>query len=269
MKFGFSVVFSLLAVVSARKCGTPEPTKEQLQVSAQMAIEALESPNSFSAAAVVTIPTYFHVLRSGTSVSQGNIPDSALQEQLNVLNEDYASTGFQFNLLGITRTTNSAWYNDQNEAAMKQSLRKGDYKTLNVYFQNLGDGLLGYCYFPETETSSSLLYDGCSILSTSVPGGSATGYDLGRTATHEIGHWFGLYHTFQGGCSGGDSVSDTAAEASATSGCPTSKDTCTGSSYPGVDPIHNYMDYSTDVCMYEFTPGQATRMLQQYNRYRA
>lgn len=82
MKFGFSVVFSLLAVVSARKCGTPEPTKEQLQVSAQMAIEALESPNSFSAAAVVTIPTYFHVLRSGTSVSQGNIPDSALQEQV-------------------------------------------------------------------------------------------------------------------------------------------------------------------------------------------
>lgn len=112
---------------------------------------------------------------------------------MDVLNEDYASAGITFNLLGITRTTNSAWYSDSNETAMKTALRQGDYKTLNVYFQNLGDGLLGYCYFPTSNpTASDLRLDGCSILSTSVPGGTTTSYNLGRTATHEIGHWFGI-----------------------------------------------------------------------------
>lgn len=84
MRFGLSIIFSLLAVASARKCDTPEPTKEQLQASSEMARQAAEnaSVGEFAAAATVTINTYFHVLRSGTSASQGNIPDAQLQDQV-------------------------------------------------------------------------------------------------------------------------------------------------------------------------------------------
>jgi predicted Zn-dependent protease len=119
------------------------------------------------------------------------------------LNADYASAGISFKLLGITRTTNSAWYNDQAETQMKAALRKGTYKTLNVYYQNLSGGVLGYCYFPKSNPDAATVsLDGCAVLSSSVPNGSLANYNLGRTLTHEAGHWFGLFHTFQGGCTG-------------------------------------------------------------------
>ncbi|KAL4452007.1 hypothetical protein ABPG75_007669 [Micractinium tetrahymenae] len=94
-----------------------------------------------------------------------------------------------------------------------------------------------------------------------LPGGPFTDYSGGRTATHEIGHWAGLAHVFDeaGACwAEGDGVADTPAQSTPTSGCPAAKDSCPG--WPGMDSVHNFMDYSVDGCMHEFTAGQVVRM---------
>jgi len=220
------------------------------------------------------IPVNFHVVRSGTSLSQGNVPQSQIQSQIDVMNADYAGTGFSFTLNTTTFTTNASWFQSVSpdsslQTTMKRSLRTGGVNSLNIYsvgFQP-GDaaGLLGYSTFP-SDYSGNPQDDGIVILYSSLPGGTETDFNLGRTVTHEAGHWHGLLHTFQGGCSGsGDSVSDTPAEASPASGCPTGRDTCSAT---GVDPIHNFMDYSDDSCMTQFTAGQAARMKSQMSTYR-
>ena len=177
--FFSALLVAALATLSsaARKCGTEEPGRALIaEHNAVMANSP--APDSFTAQAIV-VPTVFHVLRTGTTEAQGNIPDAKLYSQLDVLNADYASAGISFNLVNITRTTSSSWFNDGAETAMKTALRQGTYKTLNVYFQNLSGGLLGYCYFPVSNPSASTINtDGCSVLYTSVPGGTATNYNL-------------------------------------------------------------------------------------------
>ena len=218
------------------------------------------------------IPVYWHVINRGTGIANGDIPTSQINAQMNVLNAAYAGTGWSFNLVGTTRTTNTSWYTCSGgscETQMKNALRQGSADDLNIYSNNMGGGLLGWATFPSDYASQPKL-DGVVILYASVPGGNAAPYNLGDTATHEVGHWMGLYHTFQGGCvrsaTGGDGVADTPAERSPAYGCPVGRDTCRN--IAGLDPITNFMDYTDDSCMDRFSAGQDARMDSLFTTYR-
>jgi hypothetical protein len=244
----------------ALKVGDEIPRGERPKVSAQ----------AFQA----TIPVYFHVINEGRKRTDGNVPDRQVHEQIAVLNETFggqrggAVTPFTFNLVSIDRTTNAEWFNmtpsSKAERDAKKALRQGGANALNIY-STAGGGYLGWAYFPSTYKTQPYL-DGVVIHYGSMPGGFIEDFNLGFTATHEAGHWLGLYHTFQGGCNAnGDYVADTPFQRVPTSGCPEGKDTCPE---PGLDPIHNYMDYSDDPCYTEFTAGQSQRMTDQYIFYR-
>lgn len=136
--------------------------------------------------------------------------------------------------------------------------------------------------FPDDVSSREFAVDSVTCDPQSLPGGKEP-YDKGITAVHETGHWLNLFHTFQpgspdamGGCFGkGDYIHDTPAEGIASYGCPSARDSCTGDieknntfSVPGVDPVHNFMDYSDDGCLTHFTKGQTVRMQNSWREDR-
>ena len=255
-------------VRSGRRCGSELTSEEAADMEAAFA-EAVAAKGGVESVTGGSIQVYFHVIRSGSGTANGDIPTSQITSQINVLNAAYASTGWSFVLNTVDRTTNSAWYTagpgTTNERNMKTALRRGTADDLNIYSSNPGGGLLGWATFPSSYASRPW-DDGVVILFSSVPGGTAAPYNLGDTATHEVGHWMGLYHTFQGGCSAtGDSVADTPRERSAAFGCPVGRNTC---SQAGNDPITNFMDYTDDSCMNTFSAGQDARMDSQYTTYR-
>ncbi len=224
----------------------------------------------------VTVPVWVHVLTpDGTT---GNVSQAIINDQIGVLNNTFAGgeggarTGFRFTLAGVDRTENADWYNagiNGAERAMKRALHRGGPETLNLYLATASD-FLGWAYLPKVVTQGNAFLDGVVIDWESLRGASTRyegRFDQGETATHEVGHWLNLEHTFFRGCNGrGDYVDDTPYEATPTSGCPEGKDTCTA---PGLDPIHNYMDYSFDSCYTEFTTGQAARMQEAWLTFRA
>jgi hypothetical protein len=221
-----------------------------------------------------TIAVYVHVITNGTD---GAVSMGTISQQINVLGKGYGGqyggtdTGFDFALADVDYTVNAAWFaagpGSPEEVAMKQALKQGGPSDMNVYTTS-GNAYLGWAYYPSIVGSSQEYLDGVVIDYRSMPGGPyGSAYSLGGTLTHEAGHWLGLAHTFEGKCgSTGDLVADTPPERTPTGGCPVGKDTCPSA---GLDPIHNYMDYSYDSCYTQFTPGQTTRAQDQFLFYRA
>ncbi|HTE49685.1 MAG TPA: zinc metalloprotease, partial [Kofleriaceae bacterium] len=239
--------------------------------SARVAIEAADRREAARGAVATassrrTMDVAFHVIRSKSKA--GDVPRAQLVRQINVMNAAYKRTSFRFRLRSITRTTNGAWYkmtmDSAEETRAKDSLHSGHLSTLNVYTTGTKDAL-GWAVFP-WEAGRKGKQDGIVMDYTTLPGGSHKPYHLGDTLVHETGHWLGLYHTFQGECADKDGVSDTPAEKSEAFGCPTKRDTCKDD--PGRDPIRNFMDYTDDSCMNEFTGGQRGRLGRMTGRYR-
>jgi hypothetical protein len=227
-----------------------------------------------------TVPVYFHVVTDGNT---GALTQTQIDAQMSVLNRTFAgaeggaTSGFRFQLAGVTRTDNADWFygvgglGGDEEHDMKQALHRGGPNALNLYSTTAGELYLGWAYFPDITTKPGQAYlDGVVFDWETIPGTTtkyAGTFDQGETVTHEVGHWLMLEHTFNKGCSAnGDYVADTPPEKTPTSGCPAGKDTC---SAPGLDPIHNYMDYSYDECYDEFTPNQSSRISTMWTAYRA
>ena len=260
-----------------QRCSTIEPDdveKARIESDIAMHLEGSRAGVTRQAVSGGVINVYFHVVNNGTGLANGDISAAMINDQITVLNDAFGSSGWTFNLVSTDRTTNATWYANcygSAETTMNTALHQGTADDLNIYTCNPSGGILGYATFPSSYASKPNL-DGVVLLYSSLPGGNAVPYNLGDTGTHEVGHWMGLYHTFQGGCarqaSGGDAVSDTPAEKSAAFGCPANRDTCTGSRFPGVDPITNFMDYTDDSCMDRFSAGQDTRMDAQFTTYR-
>jgi hypothetical protein len=245
------------------RCGTrpvDDPEKSEIDRTLARIIRPRRAPGS------VIVPVYVHVISGGAGLQNGDLPDAMIYNQIDILNKAFGgvngslATPFTFQLRGITRIRNAALFGmtpgSVQEYIAKSYLRQGDAKTLNIYTANPGGGLLGWATYPWTYPLAPKM-DGVVVLHSSLPGGSAAPYNLGDTATHEAGHWLGLLHTFEGGCSAvNDEIADTPAERSAAFGCPVGRDTCT---LPGLDPIRNFMDYTDDACMFTFSPVQSLR----------
>jgi hypothetical protein len=217
-----------------------------------------------------TVPVYVHVMAAADGT--GDVTDTQIDDQIDVLNasfggeksRDAADTGFSFTLAGVDRYLNDTWHLDRGSAKYRKATRQGGANALNIWLVDFK--YLGIATFPwDYEHNAGV--DGIRVAYNSLPGGDIEDFNLGETATHETGHWLGLYHTFQGGCTEvNDEVADTPAQSGPTSGCPEGRDSC---DLPGLDPIHNFMDYSIDACYTEFTPGQATRTQSMWLAYRA
>jgi hypothetical protein len=263
-------------------CGTRHPD-EATAIAVDQELQRSKRMKEGGGSQAVSIDVYFHVITS--LAGEGDVTAKQLSHQINVLNASYAgstggaATGFRFRLAGVDRTANDAWFQagpgSLAERDMKTALRQGDVGDLNFYTNNAGGTLLGWATFPFSYQSDPAM-DGVVCLYDSLPGGTLIfdagdgtiiNYSQGDTGTHEVGHWLGLFHTFQGGCAEvqNDFVDDTPAERIPSFFCDP-RDSCKGK--PGLDPITNFMDYTDDVCMSQFTGGQAERASLAWLTYR-
>ncbi|MGB0525166.1 MAG: M43 family zinc metalloprotease, partial [Flammeovirgaceae bacterium] len=266
----------------------------QIEQHTQNYIQAVKSGRLAPDGQTIIIPVVVHIIYAN---SQENISDAQIQSQIDVLNEDFAqlnadynppsefaavaagNTQIQFEMAtvdpngnptnGITRKSSSRTSWGTNDA-MKSSAQGGvdawdASQYLNMWVCNIGGGILGYAQFPGGAAAT----DGV-VMSPQYFGSSAKGsgfylsapFDLGRTTTHEVGHWLNLRHIWgDGNCSVDDFVADTPTQNGSNGGCPSYPDrSCTNNGGFSSDMFMNYMDYVNDACMYMFSAGQKDRM---------
>jgi len=223
----------------------------------------------------IVVPTYFVIFQPNNG-QPSEMTNAVVTAQFQILNDNFAATPFIFFLMNVTYVVNDVYYINMTGAdyTIGSLYKKGGPETLMVYF---GGKLWGgsWSRFPAlfntgVDLSRFNIIDGTFMDINTVPGGRASCCNLGKTLTHEVGHWLGLYHTFEGNsCNAnntGDFVSDTPQQASYSAKCPIGRDSCPGQ--PGIDPINNYMDYTDDPCLEEFTAGQIQRMFIVWSLYR-
>ena len=259
-------------LTATQRCATRAPTAAEL-TSLQPSIVA-------APVAPVTVRVYAHVIRRGQSRAQGNVPESAVAAQIAAIQAslfpDSDPNAILVTLAAVDYTTNARWFTmtpgSAAEAEATAALHRGGAGDLNLYIAEPGGGRLGWSTFPWDVPGIIISDDVMMVRHTTLPGGSEPSYGQGDVAIHEFGHWMGLVHTFQGGCSGnasggGDFVSDTPAERTPAYACAAGRDTCGAISGP--DPTSNFMDYTDDACMTSFTAGQRDRMRGAYAVWRA
>jgi len=279
--------------VAQRNCGTMEhyeravqenPSYELNQIEIENFTNEFVSHNSGEDRALVTIPVVVHVVYNTTTE---NISDAQILTQIDVLNKDFAkmnpdaantpsiftasNTNIQFCLAsvdptgastnGITRTFTSTTAFSTNDA-MKNNATGGKSawdasKYLNIWVCDISGGILGYAQFPGGSAATDGIVVDYQYFGTI--GTSTAPFNLGRTATHEVGHWLNLRHIWGDATCGSDLVADTPTHNTSNGGCPTYPHLSTCSGNP-VEMTMNYMDYTDDACMYMFSPGQTTRM---------
>lgn len=230
--------------------------------------------------ATLRIAVHVHVVAGDRSKGASK---RQVRRQLEVLDAGYAGgqsaanafTRFDFYLASFERVRQDSWHKarigGRADVDMRRELHRGGAEDLNLYVLEPRDPyaqnvVLGWAT-PPSQARKRTELDGVVLHQESLPGGTFSSYNRGDTAVHEVGHWLGLFHTFEGGCEGpGDLVDDTPAQSVASSACDPAKDSCTVQ--PGLDPVNNFMDYSVDDCMNMFTPGQVSRMHDNWLAYR-